>query len=91
MNKMPEFYVTFARKVIEIIPEFLWYSPDKLTKLPKFTWRYSGTGISSHLPEKCPQFYTIIARRYSFPNFGKSPPAPRVLRLCHDVASAALS
>jgi len=50
INKMPEFYVIVARKIINI-PEFLWYLPEKLTKFPNFTWFLLKT----------PEFYIIIA------------------------------
>jgi len=36
INKMSEFYMILARKIITI-PEFLLYLPEKLTKFPNFT------------------------------------------------------
>ena len=36
INKMPEFYMFLARKIITV-PEFLLYLPEKLTKFPNFT------------------------------------------------------
>jgi len=36
INKMPEFYAIFARKIIKL-PEFLWCLTEKLTKFPNFT------------------------------------------------------
>jgi len=67
---MPEFDMILARKIIKI-PEFS-YLPEKLPEFPNFT---------RLLPEKCPNFYIIIAQKY-FPNFGgHMSPLPRLLRL----------
>ena len=66
-SKMPEFYMILARKIIET-PE-LWYLPEKFTKFPNFTW---------FLPEICPNFTLIIARKIFFPNFrgARASPCP---------------
>jgi len=34
INKMPEFYITLARKIIIKILEFLWFLPEKINKIP---------------------------------------------------------
>jgi len=46
INKMPEFYMFLAGKIIPI-PEYLLYLPKKLTKFPNFT---------GFLSKKCPNF-----------------------------------
>jgi len=72
-NKMPEFYVILARKIIKI-PEFFMIFAGNIKKIRNFT---------RFLPEKMPEFYKIIARKIFFPNFGEGtcPPCPCLLRL----------
>jgi len=36
INKMPEFYMIFAREIIKI-PEFVWYLSEKSAKFSNFT------------------------------------------------------
>ena len=73
--KMPEFYMILARKIIKI-SEFLWYSPEKLTKFPNFTSLFPKDArvLDNKLPEK-------YFSRFFFWGGGRAP-CPCLLRLC---------
>jgi len=71
INKIPDFYMILARKIIKI-PEFLLYLLEKLTKF-------------YNLHDFCPkmaEFYIKIAlKNFSRVLGGTCPLAPRLLRL----------
>jgi len=54
INKMPEFYVIFAGKIIKM-PEFLWYLPENLKKYTMFEQKWPN--ITLKLPEKMFPFF----------------------------------
>jgi len=76
INKMPTFYVIFARKVTKM-PEFLLYLREKINKIPEF--RMIGL-----FARKMPEFHMKIVRKIFFSFFwggARAPPPPRLLRL----------
>jgi len=67
INKMPEFYMILARKILSKYPKFYYTCPKNS--------QYSR--ILHDFVRKMPEFYIIIAREIFFPNFrGHVPPAP---------------
>jgi len=60
INKMPEFYVIFAGKIIKM-PQFLWYLREKLTKFPNFT----------DFCQKTPEFYVIWPKNIFYEFLGE--------------------
>ena len=66
LTKMPELYMTFARKIIKIPEFYMIYMPEKINKMPEFYTIFARR--NSFCPNVCVE--------------GQLPfPAPRLLRL----------
>ena len=69
---MFEFYMIFGRKIIKI-PNFLWYLPEKIKKIPELYMIFA---------RNMPKFYMILASKIFFPNFGGGAHMPPPVLFC---------
>ena len=83
INKMTEFYMILARKIIKI-PEFLWYLTEKLTKFSHFT-RFlpeNARILHNNWPKKFFSDFFFWGGEWHVPSLPPSPVTPSPTPMC---------